>query len=49
MGATELKAIKSLLSSREWILHVPGRKLDLFFAEINKNEVDFSPTTMYED
>jgi hypothetical protein len=36
-------------SSREGVLHVPDRKLDVFFADINKSEADFSPTTMYED
>ncbi|NTU68523.1 MAG: DUF3427 domain-containing protein, partial [Chlorobiaceae bacterium] len=36
-------------ASREGVLHVPQRKLDLFFADINKSEADFSPTTMYED
>ena len=36
-------------SSREGVLHVPERKLDVFFADINKSEIDFSPTTMYED
>ena len=36
-------------SSREGVLHVPDRKLDLLFADINKSESDFSPTTMYED
>ncbi len=36
-------------ASREGVLHVHQRKLDLFFADINKSEVDFSPTTMYED
>jgi len=36
-------------SSREGVLHIPERKLDLFFADINKAESDFSPTTMYED
>jgi len=35
--------------SREGVLHVPERKLDVFFADINKSEADFSPTTMYED
>lgn len=34
---------------REGVLHVPDRKLDVFFADINKSEADFSPTTMYED
>jgi len=36
-------------TSREGVLHVPDRKLDVFFADINKSEADFSPTTMYED
>lgn len=36
-------------ASREGVLHVPDRKLDVFFADINKSEADFSPTTMYED
>lgn len=36
-------------SSREGVLHVPDRKLDVFFADINKSEADFSPTTMYDD
>lgn len=36
-------------ASRAGVHHVPHRKLDLFFADINKSEDDFSPTTMYED
>jgi hypothetical protein len=36
-------------SSREGVLHVLDRNLDVFFADINKSENDFSPTTMYED
>jgi len=36
-------------NSREGALHIPGQRLDLFFADINKAEADFSPTTMYED
>lgn len=35
--------------SQEGVLHVADRKLDVFFADINKSESDFSPTTMYED
>ena len=35
--------------SREGCLHVAERKLDVFFADVNKSESDFSPTTMYED
>ncbi|MBO8092318.1 MAG: DUF3427 domain-containing protein [Prosthecochloris sp.] len=36
-------------ASREGVVHVPEKKLDIFFADINKSEADFSPTTMYED
>ena len=36
-------------NSREGVLQVADRKLDVFFADINKSESDFSPTTMYED
>ena len=35
--------------SREGVMHVSERKADVFFADINKSEADFSPTTMYED
>lgn len=35
--------------SREGCLHVAERNIDVFFADINKSESDFSPTTMYED
>ena len=31
------------------MLHLKDRKLHVFFADINKSENDFSPTTMYED
>jgi superfamily II DNA or RNA helicase len=31
------------------VMDVKNRKLDLFFADINKSEADFSPTTMFED
>ena len=37
------------VSNREGVLHVPERKLDIFFADIHKSEADFSPTTMYQD
>lgn len=33
----------------EGVFHVPEKKIDIFFADINKSETDFSPTTMYED
>lgn len=36
-------------SNREGALSVKDRKIDVFFADINKSEQDFSPTTMYED
>lgn len=36
-------------SSQEGVLHVADRKVDAFFADINKSEKDFSPTTMFED
>ena len=42
-------SFESPRSSREGVLHVADRKLDVFFADINKSESDFSPTTMYED
>lgn len=35
--------------SREGVLHIKDRKLHVFFADINKSEDDFSPSTMYED
>jgi len=35
--------------SREGFVTVHDRKLDIFFADINKSEADFSPTTMYKD
>jgi superfamily II DNA or RNA helicase/HKD family nuclease len=40
---------EKLYPSREGVLHVAEKKADLFFADINKQEADFSPTTMYED
>jgi len=42
-------SFESPRTSREGVLHVPDRNLDVFFADINKSENDFSPTTMYED
>ncbi len=47
--AVGLGSFEKPKSSREGVLHVKERKLDLFFADINKSEADFSPTTMYED
>jgi superfamily II DNA or RNA helicase/HKD family nuclease len=35
--------------SREGVLHVAERQLDVFFVDVNKSEADFSPTTMYDD
>jgi hypothetical protein len=34
---------------REGVLHLPQRKVDAFFVTLQKTEVDYSPTTMYED
>lgn len=34
---------------REGVRYFPERKVHVFFADINKSEDDFSPTTMYED
>ena len=34
---------------REGVLHLPERKLDVFFVTINKSEKEFSPSTLYED
>jgi len=31
------------------VLHIPEKKLDIFFADINKSEADYSPSTMYKD
>jgi len=42
-------SFESPYHSREGVLHIPNQRLDLFFADINKAESDFSPTTMYED
>jgi superfamily II DNA or RNA helicase len=36
-------------TSREGVLHVPERKVDAFFVDVNKDEKDYSPTTMYDD
>ncbi len=36
-------------ASREGVYHSENKMLDVFFADINKREQDFSPTTMYED
>ncbi|WP_193163765.1 DEAD/DEAH box helicase [Microbulbifer hainanensis] len=34
---------------REGVRHVPERKLDLFFATLQKSEKNYSPSTLYED
>ena len=39
---------KSFLSC-EGVLHRKNEKLHVFFADIHKDELDFAPTTMYED
>ena len=35
--------------SREGVLYINEKKTDVFFINLNKNEKDFSPTTMYDD
>jgi hypothetical protein len=30
-------------------LHLPEKKLDVFFVTLQKTEADYSPTTLYED
>ena len=35
--------------SREGTLYLNEKKTDVFFINLNKNEKDFSPTTMYDD
>ena len=47
--ALGLGSFKNPKSSREGVLHIPNKKIDVFFADINKSEADFSPTTMYDD
>lgn len=36
-------------SFREGVLHMPEKKLDVFFVTLQKTEADYSPTTLYED
>ncbi len=36
-------------SFREGVLHLPEKKLDVFFVTLQKTEADYSPTTLYED
>ena len=35
--------------SREGVLYLPEKKLDVFFVTLNKNEEHFSPSTFYKD
>jgi len=42
-------SLESPFSHREGVLHVPERRIDVFFVTIDKAETEFSPTTMYED
>lgn len=37
------------VESREGKLHVPDRKVDAFFVEVQKSESEYSPTTLYDD
>ena len=36
-------------SFREGVLHLPEKKMDIFFVTLQKTEKDYSPTTLYED
>jgi len=49
LHAVGLGSFERPLFSQSGVQHVPAKKLDLFFADINKSEADFSRTTMYED
>jgi superfamily II DNA or RNA helicase/HKD family nuclease len=42
-------SLEAPFSHREGVLHVPERRMDVFFVTIDKAEKEFSPTTMYED
>lgn len=47
--ALGVSSFEKVWKSYEGVLHVPKRSLDVFFADVNKTESDFSPTTMYDD
>jgi superfamily II DNA or RNA helicase/HKD family nuclease len=49
MFSCEKGTFEKPFHTREGVVHVPHSKSDIFFADINKDEADFSPTTMYED
>ncbi len=49
LQALGLSTFDKAYPSREGVLPVKDRKMYVLFADINKSEVDFSPTTMYED
>ena len=40
---------KKKSSFREGVLYLSEKKLDVFFATLNKSEKDYSPSTMYQD
>jgi superfamily II DNA or RNA helicase len=42
-------SLEAPFSHREGVLHLPERRMDVFFVTIDKAETEFSPTTMYED
>jgi hypothetical protein len=43
------RSLEAPFTHREGVLHVPERRMDVFFVTIDKAEKEFSPTTMYED
>ena len=45
----ELASFNKSYPSREGVLDVKNKKLDVFFVDVNKSQDDFSPTTMYDD
>lgn len=40
---------RNVRGSREGVLYLPEKKLDVFFVTLNKSEVHFSPSTLYKD
>lgn len=42
-------SLESPFNHREGVLHLPERRMDVFFVTVDKAEREFSPTTMYED
>ena len=47
--ALGLSTFEKSYPSREGVLHVRDKNMYVFFADIDKSEDEFSPTTMYDD